>query len=212
MEHQFLSKFNIIEYIYIWIQLSIVNGKPVSCNTYVQFCMSVIAFSLEHYELSGGPHRRRQIFEIGSYKGCVATEWHLFCSFLFQWFNTLDLTFIDNHKCHFDSSTILLAFHTNIMTAKILLCIKLVKINKPITNVYIMHIMWWSHHLFIKLTTFFLFRICTLKCRWSCNPLVFLIYHNWWSHFLDQRFVNDALHPENTSFINILIYYNKKEF
>ena len=45
--------------------MSIVNERPVSCNTYVQFCTSVIAFSLEHYELAGGLHRRRQIFEIG---------------------------------------------------------------------------------------------------------------------------------------------------
>ena len=74
--------------------MSIVNGKPVSCNPYVQFCMSVFAFSLEHYKLAGGPHRRRQIFEIGSYKGCVTTEQLLFFSFLFQWFNTLDLTFL----------------------------------------------------------------------------------------------------------------------
>ena len=71
MEHQFLSKFNITEYIYIYIyiyiltQMSIGNGKPVICNTYVQFYMSFIAFLLEPYNLAGGPHMREQIFEIG---------------------------------------------------------------------------------------------------------------------------------------------------
>ena len=51
--------------IYILTQMSIGNGKPVSCNTYVQFYMLFIALSLEPYDLAGGPHRREQIFEIG---------------------------------------------------------------------------------------------------------------------------------------------------
>ena len=50
--------------IYIQIQRSIVYGKLVSCNPYVSSCMSVIVFSLE-CKLSGGSHRRGQIFEIG---------------------------------------------------------------------------------------------------------------------------------------------------
>ena len=60
--------------------------------------MSVVAFSLEHYELAGGPHRRRQIFEIGE---VIKDVWQpndfSFAAFYFRWFNTLDLTFINNH-------------------------------------------------------------------------------------------------------------------